>query len=255
MPMDWTHVGPTIVAAFLASTVECIEALTVVLAVGTVRGWRSALLGTSTAVGVLLLVVAGLGSVLTHIPLGIMQLVIGALLLLFGMRWLHKAILRSAGVIARHDETQVYAREQNALQRTTTRASGRADSVAFALAFKSVILEGMEVVFIVTALAAGDSALLWPAGIGAFAALIVVVALGVVVRRPLARIPENTLKFLVGVLLSAFGTFWIGEGLHFGWLGRDWAIVGLIAGYLAVAVLATGTCRRYATNDTRNTIE
>lgn len=243
MFFDWTQAGPTIVAAFLASMVEFIEALTVVLAVGTVRGWRGTLLGGGVAVGSLLFVVALLGSALTRIPLDAIRVVVGTLVLLFGLRWLHKAILRGAGIIARHDEAAIYTRQQQALRGMTGNA-GRWDKVAFVLAFKSVILEGTEVVFIVIALAAGGTGLLWPASMGALAALAVVGLLGLLVHRPLSRVPENTLKFVVGVLLSAFGTFWTGEGLGVVWPGHDWAIGGLVAGYLTVAVIAVVLCRR-----------
>src|SRR5699024_10777956 len=155
---------------FLASTVEFIEALTIMLAVGTVRGWRDTLLGGGAAVGVLLLVVALLGSALTRIPLDAIRVVVGILLLLIGLRRLHKAILRGAAVIASHDEATICVREQQALRGMAGNADGW-DKVAFALAFKSVLLEGTEVVFIVLALAAGGTGLLWPASIGALAAL------------------------------------------------------------------------------------
>lgn len=249
MLVDWPHAGPTVVAAFLASIVEGVEALTVVLAVGTVRGWRATLLGTGAGIGVLLLAVAILGPALTWISLDAVRAVVGTLLLLFGLRWLHKAILRSAGVIALHDETAIYAREQQALRGMHASAS-RLDTVAFVLAFKSVVLEGTEVVFIVLALAAGRRGLLWPASLGAIAALVAVALAGIAVRRPLARIPENALKFFVGVLLSAFGTYWAGEGLGASWPEHDWAILGLIAAYLAVAAVAAGMCRwRVAASD------
>lgn len=243
MLVSWTHIGPTLIASFLASMVECIEALTIVLAVGTVRGWRDALLGSGTALCVLLLVVAMLGSALSRIPLDVLQLVVGTLLLLFGLRWLHKAILRSASVISKHDETGIYTRQRQALQSATACANGW-DALAFAVAFKSVMLVGTEVVFIVIALAAGGESLLWPASIGALAALVVIVALGLVIHRPLSRTPENTLKFVVGVLLSAFGTFWVGEGLDAAWPGQDWSILGLIAGYLVAAAITVPMCRR-----------
>lgn len=242
MLVDWPHAGPTLLAAFLASIVEGVEALTVVLAVGTVRGWRATLLGTGAGVGTLLLAVAILGPALAWIPLDAVRAVVGGLLVLFGLRWLHKAILRSAGIIALHDEAAIYARQRQALQGTGPARNGW-DKLAFALAFKSVVLEGTEVVFIVLALAAGRRGLLWPASIGAIAALLVVALAGLAVRRPLARIPENTLKFVVGVLLSAFGTFWAGEGLGATWPGGDWAIPGLIAGYLLVAVAIVPLCR------------
>lgn len=242
MLVDWAHAGPTAVAAFLASIVEGVEALTVVLAVGTVRGWRATLLGTGAGVGVLLLAVAILGPALTWISLDAVRAVVGTLLLLFGLRWLHKAILRSAGVIALHDEAAIYARQQQMLRGMHASAAGW-DTVAFMLAFKSVVLEGTEVVFIVLALAAGRSGLLWPASLGAIAALLAVAVAGIAVRRPLARIPENTLKFVVGVLLSAFGTYWAGEGLGATWPGHDWAILGLVVGYLAIAAGAARVCR------------
>lgn len=245
MPITWTHVGPTVIAAFLASLVEFVEALTVVLAVGVVRGWRGALMGSGAALLVLLCIIAALGPALTRIPLGVVQLVVGALLVLFGMRWLRKAILRSAGVIPLHDEAAIYEQQTRALQQVDG-IRGRWDKVAFATAFKITMLEGVEVVFIVIAVGAGGVGLLVPASLGAFAAFLVVVALGIAVHRPLSRIPENMLKFFVGVLLSAFGTFWVGEGLGVAWPGRDWSILGLIAGFLAVAIITIFMCRRYA---------
>ncbi len=247
MLIHWAHAGPTVVAAFLASLVEFVEALTVVLAVGVVRGWRGALTGSGVASLVLLCLIALLGSALTRIPLGIVQLAVGTLLLLFGMRWLRKAILRAAGVLALHDEAAIYAREAQALQQLGGLGASW-DKVAFATAFKITMLEGLEVVFIVIAVGAGGVGLLVPASLGALAALVVVVALGLVVHRPLARVPENTLKFVVGVLLSAFGTFWVGEGLSVAWPGRDWAIPGLIAGFLVVALVSVPMCRAHAAN-------
>lgn len=241
MLVNWTHVGPTVVAAFLASLVEFVEALTVVLAVGVVRGWRGALMGSGAATLVLLTIIAILGPALTRIPLGVVQLAVGALLLLFGLRWLRKAILRAAGLVALHDEAAIYTRQEAAL-RQAGRSAGW-DKLAFATAFKIVMLEGTEVVFIVIALGAGGIGLLLSASFGALAALVVVVALGLVVHRPLSRIPENTLKFVVGVLLSAFGTFWVGEGLGLAWPGQDWSILGLIAGYLIVAAITVPMCR------------
>ncbi|KZC27041.1 UNVERIFIED_ORG: hypothetical protein RHOFW104R5_44815 [Rhodanobacter sp. FW104-R5] len=242
MLINWTHVGPTVVAAFLASLVEFVEALTVVLAVGVVRGWRGALMGSGAATLVLLAIIAILGPALTRIPLGVVQLAVGALLLLFGLRWLRKAILRAAGIIAMHDEAAIYTRQEETL-RHMGRRGGRWDKLAFATAFKITMLEGIEVVFIVIALGAGGIGLLLPASFGALAALVVVVALGIVVHRPLSRIPENTLKFVVGVLLSAFGTFWVGEGLGLAWPGQDWSIFGLIVGYLVVATITVPMCR------------
>lgn len=244
----WSHAGPTILAAFLASMVEFVEALTVVLAVGSVRGWRDTLLGTGAALGLLLLLVAVLGNALTRIPLDVIQLVVGALLLLFGMRWLRKAVLRAAGVIPLHDEAAAFAKETQAM-RSMGKAPGW-DRVAFGAAFQITMLEGVEVVFIVIAVGAGGAGLLVPASLGALAALLVVAALGLVIHRPLARIPENGLKFVVGVLLSAFGSFWVGEGVGVEWPGADWSILGLAAGFLALALLTIPLCRTRSTRVT-----
>ena len=244
MPIAWTHAGPTVAAAFLASLVEFVEALTVVLAVGVTRGWRSALTGAGAAAFVLLCLVAALGPLLTRIPIGTVQLVVGALLVLFGMRWLRKAILRSAGVLPLHDEAAIYARQTQALAQGPR--GGPWDAIAFTTAFKITMLEGIEVVFIVIAIGAGGFGLLVPASLGALAALIVVVALGAIVHRPLSRIPENLLKFAVGVLLSAFGTFWVGEGMGIAGPWRDGAILVLVAAFLAIALVAVQLASRAA---------
>lgn len=245
MIVDWGHAWPTITAAFLASIVEFVEALTVVLAVGTVRGWAGALIGTGGALALLLAIVVVFGPALTRIPLEDVQLVVGALLLLFGMRWLRKAILRAAGILALHDEDVAYAKETESLRRIG-RVKGHWDSVAIATAFKITMLEGLEVVFIVIAVGAGGVGLLVPASIGAVAALLLVAALGVVVHQPLSAVPENTLKFVVGILLAAFGTFWVGEGLGLGWPGQDWSILGLTLGFLLFALVTVRLCRREA---------
>ena len=242
MGIGWAHIGTSIVASFLASLVECVEALTVVLAVGSVRGWRSALIGSATAIAVLLVIIAALGTALTHIPLPIIQLVVGTLLLLFGLRWLRKAILRFAGLIPLHDEQAAFAKNSEAMRHLGT---GHAawDKVAFAAAFNITMLEGTEVVFIVIAIGAGRTGMMFPASLGAVAALLVVIALGLILHRPLARVSENTLKFTVGVLLSAFGTFWVGEGMHLAWPAADWSILALIAAYLAIALIMVPLCR------------
>jgi uncharacterized membrane protein len=245
MSIAWAHAGPSVLAAFLASLVEFVEALTVVLAVGSVRGWRDALAGTATALLVLLALVAVLGTALTHVPLDAIQLGIGTLLLLFGMRWLRKAILRAAGVIPLHDEAAAFAKETDEMRRLAWSGAGW-DRVAFATSFQITMLEGTEVVFIVVAIGAGGAGLLMPASLGALAALLVVIALGVTVHRPLASIPENTLKFAVGVLLSAFGTFWVGEGIGFEWPGADWSILALVIGFLAIALVAVPLSRASA---------
>jgi uncharacterized membrane protein len=239
--MTWAHAGPSVAAAFLASLVEFIEALTVVLAVGVVRGWRPALLGTGLGLGVLSLMVILLGPALTRIPIDIVQLVVGTLLLLFGLRWLRKAILRAAGIIPLHDEEAAFSAETAHLRQG---AGGHMawDWVAIGAAFKIVMLEGIEVVFIVIAIGAAGG-LLVPASVGAIAALLVVTFLGVILHRPLAKIPENALKFTVGVLLCAFGAFWVGEGIGVVWPAADWSILSLIAGFLAVGLLSVPLCR------------
>lgn len=239
--MDWVHAGPSILAAFLASLVEFVEALTVVLAVGIVRGWRPALTGAYLACAVLLALIAVFGPMLQAVPLNLLQLLVGTLLLLFGMRWLRKAILRSAGVLPLHDEDAVFRSETRSLGQSGRVASGW-DATAIAASFKIVMLEGIEVVFIVVAIGATSGSLAPPA-IGAGIALVAVVLLGVLLHRPLAVIPENTLKFAVGVLLCAFGTFWTGEGIGIAWPGEDWSILALVAGFLVTAGAAVPICR------------
>lgn len=242
MTMNWAHAGPSILAAFLASFVEFVEALTVILAVGSVRGWRGAVCGSAVAAAVLLVIVAVLGTALTRVPLDIVQLAVGVLLVLFGMRWLRKAVLRSAGIVPLHDEQAAFAKQSEAM-RGIARSGGAWDRVAFGAAFQITMLEGTEVVFIVIAIGAGGAGLLLPACLGAAAALLVVIALGLALHRPIASVPENTLKFAVGVLLSAFGTFWVGEGIGVHWPGADWSIPGLVGGFLAAALLAVPLCR------------
>jgi uncharacterized membrane protein len=237
--VTWTGAAPAISAAFLGSLVEAIEALTIVLAVASVRGWRPAVLGGAAGLGLLVLVVAALGPLLDQVPMHALQLVIGVLLLLFGMRWLRKAILRAAGIIPLHDEAAAFATGSSALRQHQSRL----DWLAGLASFKAVLLEGLEVVFIVIAVGAGRG-LLWPASAGALAACGLIAIAGLVLRRPLARVPENTLKFVVGVMLSAFGVFWTGEGLGVAWPGADLAIVGFAGLFLLVAALAAVALRR-----------
>jgi Ca2+/H+ antiporter, TMEM165/GDT1 family len=245
MGITWAHAGPSVLAAFLASLVEFVEALTIILAVGTVRGWRDALLGTAVALLTLLAIVATLGTALTRVPLDAIQLAVGTLLLLFGMRWLRKAILRAAGVIPLHDEQSAFAKETEAMRRAG-RAAGRWDRVAFAATFQITMLEGTEVVFIVIAIGAGGAGLLVPACLGAAAALLFVGALGIALHRPIATVPENALKFAVGALLSAFGTFWAGEGMGLVWPGSDWSLLGLVAAFALAASGAVPLARNRA---------
>jgi uncharacterized membrane protein len=245
MPPTAAHLGTTVLAAFLASLVECVEALTVVLAVGSNRGWSSAIRGVVAAISILTAIILLAGSALTRVPLHLLQLVVGTMLLLFGLRWLRKAILRSAGLIPLHDEAAAFARESAQMSVSRTRTSGF-DRLAFATSFNIVMLEGTEVVFIVIAVAAGGPGLMLPASLVALAALVVVAALGLVLHRPLARIPENTLKFIVGILLSAFGTFWVGEGMAYSWPFADWSLAGLVVGFWLVAFTSSLHCRRIA---------
>lgn len=239
--LSWTHIGAAVAASYLASLVEFVEALTVVLAVGISRGWRFTLAGAGAALVVLAVFVGLAGGSAARIPLPLVQLGVGTLALLFGLRWLRKAILRSAGAIALHDETAEF---ENTSMRLRSAANGKNawDALAFAASFKIVMLEGIEVVFIVVAVGA-NSHRWWPATFAALAALVTVALLGLMLHRPLARIPENALKFAVGVLLTSFGTFWVGEGLKIGWPGGDALLGALVLGYWIVAALLVALCR------------
>ena len=241
--LPWSVAAPAISSAFLASLVEVVEAFTIVLAVGTLRGWRPAALGTVAALAVLGILIASLGPLLDSIPLQLLQLIIGILLLLFGMGWLRKAILRTAGIIPLHDEDAIFASESAQLRQAATQREASLDWIAGLTTFKAVLLEGLEVVFIVIAVGAGRG-LLWPAALGAFAACLAILAIGLIIRRPLAKIPENTLKFVVGVMLSAFGVFWTGEGLGIDWPGQDLALVVFAALFLGVGVVTASVLRR-----------
>jgi uncharacterized membrane protein len=234
--MSWIELAPTVGAAFLASLVECVEAATIVLAVGTVRGWKSAFVGSGLALVALVVLVAALGPALAHLPEQALQLCVGMLLLLFGMRWLRKAILRSAGIIALHDEEAVFRSETANLKLARATERWGVEPIATATAFKGVLLEGVEVAFLVLAVAAGSPALVMPAALGALAAALLVIIAAVAVHKPLSRVPENTLKFAVGVIISAFGIFWTGEGLGIEWPGHDLALFGIAAVLLAAAL-------------------
>jgi uncharacterized membrane protein len=233
--ISWAAAAPSVLASFMASTVEFVEALTIVLAVGVVRGWRSAFLGTAAALAVLVALIAVLGPSLTRIPLTWVQLLVGTLLLLFGLRWLRKAVLRAAGVLALHDEAKAFEQETASLRAAGTVAAQAIDKLAFATSFKIVMLEGIEVVFIVIAIGASGQ-MMMPASMGALLALLAVTLLGLWLHRPLARVPENALKFGVGVMLSAFGAFWVGEGIGLEWPGADWSLLVLIAAFLVIAL-------------------
>jgi uncharacterized membrane protein len=223
-PHAWAHVGTSVLAAFLGSLVEFVEVMTILLAVGTVRGWRSAWTGAAAGVAVLALLVVALGPALEAIPVSLLQLVVGALLLVIGASWLWKAVLRSAGIRRLRDEDAVFATATAALAGGARQpALARLDLVAVATAFKAVILEGLEVVLIVIA-AGAVTHTLGAASLGAAVAGTLVLLTGAALRRPLARVPENTLKF-----------------------AEDLALVGLAAGFWAVALLAVAVARRRAT--------
>jgi uncharacterized membrane protein len=240
----WQAAAPAIGTAFLASLVEAVEAFTIVLAVGTIQGWRPALLGTGVGLAVLALLVLALGPVLDHVPVQPLQLIIGVLLLLFGLRWLRKAILRAAGVLALHDEEMAFANKTALLSAQAQRRIRRLDWIAGIVAFKAVVLEGLEVVFIVIAVGAARN-LLIPASLGALAACMLILLIGLVVHHPLSRVPENTLKFGVGVMLSAFGVYWTGEGLGVGWPGHDLAIFGFVFLFSLVGIGMATFVRRW----------
>ncbi len=241
--MIWTTAATAVSAAFLSSLVEAVEALTIVLAVATVRGWRPAGLGSAAGLVLLILIVVLFGPLLDRVPLFLLQVVIGVLLLLFGMRWLRKAILRAAGIIPLHDELLAFAHETEELRDQAQRHERRLDWLAGIAAFKAVVLEGLEVVFIVIAVGAGRG-LIVLASLGALAACILACAAALAVHRPLARVPENTLKFAVGVMLSAFGVFWLGEGLGVPWPGGDLTILALVALFLIVALAGVAATRQ-----------
>jgi uncharacterized membrane protein len=210
-------------AAFLASAVEMVEALTIVLAVGITRGWRSAAAGVGAALAALTVIVVIIGPGVTRIPLGPLRVIVGSVLLIFGLQWLRKAVLRASGLKALHDEDAIYQAEIEQLRKGDSR-----DWYAFTIAFKGVFLEGLEVAFLVVTFG-GSQHNVGLASLGAAAALVVVLAVGAVVHAPLSRVPENTLKFGVGLMLTTFGIFWSVEGAGGRWPGGDSAILGLLA--------------------------
>jgi len=232
-----------VLAVFAACVVESVEALTVVLAVGTSRGWRSTVRGVLAGLVVLAVVVAALGPALTVVPLGALRLLVGGLLLVFGLTWLRKAVLRASGHKALHDEDAIFARQQEAARLAAPARPGPVgDAYAFTLAFKAVVLEGLEVAFIVVTFGANQHSVPL-AALGAVAAVLLVTAVGFAVRAPLARVPENTLKFGVGVLLTSFGTFWGVEGAGGSWPGGDVALVAVIVAVLLVGLGAVRVLR------------
>jgi uncharacterized membrane protein len=229
-------------AAFLGSAVESVEALTIVLAVGLTRGWRAPLLGTLSALGLLALLVAIFGQlIVTRVPELTLKLIIGTLIVLFGLRWLHKAVLRSAGVVALHDENRAYAATVESLRGDHEKT----DWIGFTLALKGVFLEGLEVVFIVIAVG-GTSGGMGVAVAGGLLAMVAVAGAGVIIRRPLAQVPENTLKYAVGIILTSVGTFWAAEGMGVSWPFDFVSILGLAALYFLASRAAITVIRRPA---------
>jgi uncharacterized membrane protein len=229
--------GFLIASAFLASGVEFVEALTIVLAAGVTRGWRSALVGLAAATVALAGIVAALGPALTLIPLSALRLVVGTLLLAFGLQWLRKAILRASGYKPLHDEEAIFARELAEARAAGVRHRAGLDWYGFTLAFKGVLLEGLEVAFIVVTFGSTQGSIRL-AALGAGAALVLVATVGVLVRAPLARVPENTMKFAVGVMLTTFGIFWSTEGAGAHWPGDDASLPGVL-GFVVVLSFAS----------------
>jgi uncharacterized membrane protein len=232
-----------VLGAFLASAVEMVEALTIVLGVGVVRGWRAPLIGVAAATVVLVVVVAALGPALSVIPIKALRLVVGALLLAFGLQWLRKAILRSSGYIALHDEEEAFRREREQAATAVSEQKAGLDWYAFTVSFKGVLLEGLEVVFIVISFGSAQGRLGF-ASAGAGAALLLVVTAGVLVRGPLQRVPENTIKFIVGVMLTSFGCFWGAEGVGVDWPGSDLSLLGVIAFMVLLSFVLVRVLRR-----------
>jgi uncharacterized membrane protein len=243
-----------VVASFLASAVEFVEALTIVLAMGVARSWRAALWGTGSAVVALAVVTVALGTALdSAVSRPLLQLIVGTLLLIFGLQWLRKAILRAAGVKAVHDEQAIFDEEQAAARAASSERRFGLDWYAFVISFKGVFLEGLEVVFIVLTFGANAHSIPLAAS-GAAVAGVIVLVIGIAVHRPLAAVPENTLKFAVGLMLSTFGVFWLVEGLGFfaqprtsiEFPGGDVALLVLLAAWFAVSRILVRLLRRDA---------
>jgi uncharacterized membrane protein len=229
--------------AFLASGVEMVEALTIVLGVSVVRGWRSPLWGVAAATIVLAILVAALGPALGHIPIDSLRFVVGALLLVFGLQWLRKAILRASGHKPLHDEDEAFRREREEATGAAYERKAGLDWYGFTVAFKGVLLEGLEVVFIVIAFGTAQGQL-GLAVAGAVAAVVAVVVAGGLVHGPLARVPENTVKFAVGILLTSFGCFWAGEGAGVEWPGDELSLIGVVAFFVVVSLVYVRALRR-----------
>jgi len=232
-----------VASAFLASAVEMVEALTIVLAVGVTRDWRSSLSGVGAATVALAVIVAVLGPALTLIPIDTLRLVVGALLLVFGLQWLRKAILRASGYKALHDEEEAFARERAEASAAGVELRAGLDWYAFTIAFKGVLLEGLEVAFIVLTFGSAQGSIPL-AALGAGVAVVLVALVGAVARHPLARVPENTLKFAVGTMLTTFGIFWSAEGAGVHWPGGDAALPVVLVFVLLTSIMFVSLLRR-----------
>jgi len=246
------HLGALFIAAFLASAVEFVEAFTIVLVIGATINWKSSLAGAALAFAALCAIVLVLGTALVRfIPLDVLRLVVGVLLVLFGLKWLKKSVMRYAGLKSLHDEEAIYEEHLAELRAAGKTQSAKIDPFGLVTSFKSVLLEGLEVAFIVITFGVQVSGKGYRSGIavasmGAAAAFLVVVGIGAAVRAPLQRIPENTLKYVVGIMLTTFGTFWGGEGLGIEWWGGDLFLLVLIVFYLAISWLLVLWIRPYA---------
>jgi len=230
-------------SAFLACGVEMVEALTIVLAVGVTRGWRSTLIGAGAATLALAALIGALGPAISSVPIDTLRLVVGALLLVFGLQWLRKAILRASGYKPLHDEAAAFEKERAEAGQAKGGGPWTLDWYSFTVSFKGVFLEGVEVAFIVITFGAAQHNGVATAATAAAAALVVVLGAGLVVRAPLSRVPENTLKFAVGLLLSTFGTFWSAEGAGVSWPGEDGALLGILGLLLITSLLAVRVLR------------
>jgi uncharacterized membrane protein len=237
-----------IASVFIACTVEAVEALTIVLAVGATRSWRSAMIGVGVALVALAAVTAALGPALTTLPINVLRGVVGGLLLVFGLQWLRKAILRASGLKALHDEDAAFTEERE-LARGAGAVNAGLDGYSFLVSFKGTFLEGLEVVFIALTFGANQHDVPLAAA-AALAAVLVVTAVGASLRAPLARVPENSLKFVVGVMLTSFGVFWGGEGVHAHWPGGDSALLVIVPVVLLVALANVRLLRRAVANPT-----
>jgi uncharacterized membrane protein len=233
--------------SFLASAVEMVEAMTIILAVGITRGWKSAFAGIIAASLALTVIVGALGaSLIEYVPLGVLQVTVGILLLIFGMQWLRKAIQRASGLRSMHDEDQIFANNVKGLALTGPFSDSAIDWTGFVVSFKGVFLEGLEVAFIVITFGA-NSGRVDLAALGAVAAFVIVGGTGAIIHRPLSKVPENAIKHSVGVLLMSFGTFWGAEGVGLSWDLDAAAVLVIALTYWAASLVMIEMLKRGAT--------